>query len=430
MTSQQVISRRIKEIRHQRGLSQAQLARPELSDSYISLIESGSRMPTPDVLRLIASKLGCSVTYLIHGVTEEEAGGLESRLSVAREALDQGKRREARKRYAELLADPVVSQVPGARQEIEYGLALATEACGDLDEAIRILVGLRDRDTDPLTDEKRIASALALSRCYRDRGDTEAAIAVAEEEIARMIEGGWTDHLIELGSTLLSSYYGRGDLLRAQQFAAELLVAAESLRTPRAIIAANWNAANLAEISGRGEEALSLIERAWAVRSEYGDVRNRARLRVAYAEVRLRVRPQEAAACREQLLRAERELRETSASSLDLADCLHYLALAEVELGHAEEAVGFALKAMEANGDTSTELRAELEVLLGQAYLMLDRKNDAASAIRSATAVLINEPQTKGTAETWLTVAAVLQSMGDHEESRMAYQRAMECSGV
>jgi len=430
MTGQSILSRRIKEIRHQRGLSQAQLARPELSDSYISLIESGSRVPTPDVLALLAAKLGCSVSFLVHGVTEEESNSLETRLRSAREALESGGRHDARKMYADLLSDPLVPRMPGSLEKIEYGLALATEACGDLDEAIDILVRLRDREAESLTDELRIASALALSRCYRDRGETEAAIAVAEQELARMLEDGWTDHLIELGSTLLSSYYVRGDLLRAQQFASELLAAAESLGTPRAIVAANWNAANLAEISGRGEEALSLMERAWAARSEYEDVRNRARLRVAYAQLRLSVRPQDAAECREHLLQAERELRETSASSLDLADCLRYLALAEVELGHAEEAVRYGLAAIEANGDTSTELRAELQVLLGQAYLMLDRKDDASAAVQAAMEVLVNEPQTKSTAETWFKAAAVLQGMGDHEGSKLAYQRAMECSGV
>src|SRR4051794_36964665 len=58
--SQGSLGHRIRATRISRGLSQAQLALPELSDSYVSLIESGKRVPTPDVVRLLARKLGCS----------------------------------------------------------------------------------------------------------------------------------------------------------------------------------------------------------------------------------------------------------------------------------------------------------------------------------------------------------------------------------
>jgi transcriptional regulator with XRE-family HTH domain/predicted negative regulator of RcsB-dependent stress response len=430
LPNQDTISKRIRETRRQLGLSQAQLARPELSDSYISLIESGSRTPTPSVLKLIATKLGCSVDYLLHGVATDQVTEIRNGIETARSLLEKGAREAAREQYEKMLSNPNIARMPELRAEGEYGLALATEACGRLDDAIGILVGLRERQADTLTDELRIASALALSRCYRDRGDVEAAIDVAEQEIARMGETGWTDHLIELGSTLLSSYYGRGDLLRAQQLAAELLAAAEKLGTPRAIIAANWNAAHLAEAIGQFEEALTLIDRAWAERSNYDDLRNKARLRVAYAQLRLRIRPDEAEECRGQLLKAEHELRETAASSLDLADCLLSLARAEVELGNAEQAVDYGRKALEANAGASSELQAEIEVLRGQAYLMLGRIQEATAAIESAMDVLAGEPQNKMTAETWLGVAAVLQGTGDNEGSKLAYQRAMECSGV
>src|SRR5690606_16385033 len=105
--------------------------------------------------------------------------------------------------------------------------------------------------------EQRVAITMALTRCYRDTGQTTAAIQVAETEIAAMLESGWSDELIELGSTLLSCYMERGDLLRAHQYSAELLAAAEELGTPRAIVAASWNAAEIADMLGNGDEAVS-----------------------------------------------------------------------------------------------------------------------------------------------------------------------------
>lgn len=430
VTSQELISKRIKEIRRQRGLSQAQLAHPELSDSYISLIESGSRTPTPAVLELLASKLGCSVSYLVNGVTAEELEELELRLRYARMALENGEAVEARNRYAELAGEPNVKRVEGFHQEVEYGLALATEACGDLDEAINILLRLRREYSDSLTDERRIGSAVALSRCYRQRGETAAAIDVAEQEIGRMISNGWTDQLIELGATLLSSYYGRGDLLRARQYARELLAAAEELGSPRAIVAANWNAAIAADLAGDGEEAVRRAQHALAVQSENGDPRNLACLRMDYAQLQLRNRPDQAAECRDQLLRAERELRETSASTLELAGCYYVLAMTEVALGHPEQAVEYARKSIDLNNNMSIELHTETQVVLAQAYLLLGRTDEAATEIKSALEFLVTEPPNRMTARIWLTAAAVLEGIGDQEASTLAYMRAMECGGL
>lgn len=430
MGSQDLISKRIKEIRHQRGLSQAQLAHPELSDSYISLIESGSRMPTPAVLELLASKLGCSVSYLVNGVTAEELEELELNLRYARMALENGEAKEARRRFTELLNDPNVGQVAGFQEEVEYGLALATEACGDLSEAIPILVRLRDDRYESLSDERRVGSALALTRCYRNSGDTGQAISVAEQEMARMISGGWTDSLVELGATLLSCYIAQGDLLRAQHYASELLAAAEALGTPRAVVAANWEAAIAADVAGRSDEALPLVERAWAVQSENGEPRNLARLRFEYAYIRLRNRPEEAADCRDLLLRAQRELQESSASTLDLAYCLYLLARAEINLNHAEQAIDYCRKSIALNQNMSPELRAETQVVLGQAHLILGQIDEASAEINSAMEVLMEEPSTRMTAEIWLTAAAVLEGAGDQERSTLAYMRAMECGGL
>jgi tetratricopeptide (TPR) repeat protein len=245
-----------------------------------------------------------------------------------------------------------------------------------------------------------------------------------------MISGGWTDSLVELGATLLSCYIAQGDLLRAQHYASELLAAAEALGTPRAVVAANWEAAIAADVAGRSDEALPLVERAWAVQSENGEPRNLARLRFEYAYIRLRNRPEEAADCRDLLLRAQRELQESSASTLDLAYCLYLLARAEINLNHAEQAIDYCRKSIALNQNMSPELRAETQVVLGQAHLILGQIDEASAEINSAMEVLMEEPSTRMTAEIWLTAAAVLEGAGDQERSTLAYMRAMECGGL
>ena len=200
MTGQDLVGQRIKTARRQRGLSQAQLAHPELSDSYVSLIESGKRTPTPAVLELLAEKLDCSMTYLINGVTAEQMQEIELALSYAQMALDNGEVVEARNRYAELLADSGLAGLPQLRQDVEYGLALATEACGDLEEAIVLFSGLYESDTTAMSPERHIAVAVALSRCYREKGDLTRAMQVPEQILTGLVRPAWTDGLMKLGS--------------------------------------------------------------------------------------------------------------------------------------------------------------------------------------------------------------------------------------
>ncbi|WP_307784619.1 helix-turn-helix domain-containing protein [Sphaerisporangium siamense] len=431
VTGQDLIGQRIKTIRRQRGLSQAQLAHPELSDSYVSLIESGKRTPTAAVLELLAAKLDCSLTYLINGVTAEQMQELELGLRYASLALNNGEVTEARRRYAELLEDGSLAGLISLRQEAEYGYALASEACGDLDEAISVLCRLREPGSDPLPPDRSIAVAIALSRCYRESGDLAAAVRVGEEAIIGPARPAWTDDLVELGATLLSAYELRNDMLRAEQFAAELLSAAEMLGTPRATVAACWNAAIVAERTGRIAEALAFGERALAIQSENGaEPRNLARLRLAVAVLRFRASPAEAEACRDLFLRGERELTESSGSVADRARCAVELAKVEMALHNPDKAAGYARRANELAQERPRSVRADAHLVLGNALLSLGRTEEAAAELVAAEDLLSSSPVTRKTAEGWLTAATALERMDDGEASVAAYQQALACVGL
>ncbi|WP_433497180.1 helix-turn-helix domain-containing protein [Sphaerimonospora sp. CA-214678] len=432
VTSQGLVGERIKMIRRQRGLSQAQLAHPELSDSYVSLIESGKRTPTPAVLELLAQKLDCSLTFLVNGVTAEQMEDLELGLRFARLALENGEVAEARRRYAELLEDNNLVGLASLRQDARYGYALAAEAGGDLPEAIAALNTLREGDTEGQSPERRIQIALALCRCHRNSGDFATAVRIGEETLGpASAEPSWNDDLIELGSTLLSVYYERGDLLRARQFAAELLAAAERLGTPRAIVAACWNAARTAELVGADEEAMPLMERAMAIQSENGEPRNLARLRGAYATLLLRARPAEALTARDLLVRVLHGVKESAASRGEVPLTLLYLARAEMELGHLDEAAEHAQAALDLAAEgTSRAVLTDAHLVLGQAHWMRHRDEDATAELNAAVQKLEDGPQTRKTAENWLAAAEIHDRVGDRARSIEAYHRALACAGL
>src|SRR5262245_66456392 len=72
----ETIGQRLRRLRHERGLSQRELASPGVSYAYISRIEAGARRPSVKALRMLAQKLGVTAEYLETG---SEIGASEAR---------------------------------------------------------------------------------------------------------------------------------------------------------------------------------------------------------------------------------------------------------------------------------------------------------------------------------------------------------------
>jgi tetratricopeptide (TPR) repeat protein len=398
-----------------------------LSDSYVSLIESGKRTPTPAVLELLAQKLDCSLSYLINGVTAEQMEDIELALGYARLALENGEVNEARTRFVELLANNNLTGLTTLRQETEFGLALAYEAAGDVDEAISLLLQLREEE---LPNERRIEVATVLCRAYRESERLTEAVEVGEQMLAGSARLSWNDQLVELAATLLWSYMQRGDLLRARQFAAELLNAADVLGTPRAIVAANWNASSVAYATGHNEEALSFAERAMAVQVETGQPRAIARMRTALLQRRLRARHNEIASVRDALSAAVVEHEQTSTSQVDRARIHMELAYAENLIGNFDKAVEHAKITLDLIPEFGHVLGAEANLLLSRVYSAVGRDQDAAGHVASVRDWLTPLPDTRRSASTWYATAETMEQLGDSDGTVEAYQRALACVGL
>ncbi|MEO3871373.1 helix-turn-helix transcriptional regulator [Nonomuraea sp. B12E4] len=427
VTTSDLVGLRIKTVRRQRGLSQAQLAHPELSDSYVSLIESGKRTPTPAVLELLAQKLDCSLSYLINGVTAEQMEDIELALGYARLALENGEVTEARTRFAELLVNNNLTGLTTLRQETEFGLALANEACGDLDKAISILLKLREEE---LPQERRVEVTMVLCRAYRDSERLTEAVEVGERMLSGSARLPWTDPLVELAATLLSAYMHRGDLLRARQYAAELLNAADALGTPRSIVAANWMASNVAYLTGHNEEALSFAERAMAVQLENGHPRSVARTRLSLLQKRLRARPSEAHTVRDMLRATVAEFEQTSTSTIDRAKAHMELAYAEYMTGDLDKSVEHAVVGRNLLPEFGHMLGAEANLLLGRVYGSVGRSAEASTHVGSVRDWLTPLPDSRRSASIWYATAETMEQLSDSDGAVEAYQRALACVGV
>ncbi|TQM01160.1 helix-turn-helix protein [Actinoallomurus bryophytorum] len=429
MPSQESLGERIRNLRLRRNLSQAQLAWPELSDSYVSLIESGKRTPAPSMVALLARKLDCSVAYLTTGVTEEAMTGLQETLRYAQMALQNGEANEARTCFTEVLAHPALADLPELALEARSGYALALEATGALEEAVAELRASAEL-TSPQADPDRWAELhIALSRCLREHGDLAASIHAGEKALEQLTEGGgqWSDAMVMLGATTLGAYYYRGDLAYATQLAQALVERAETIGSPRALMAVYWNAAFVAESRGEFETALKLAERAIALLGEEDDPRNLSRLRTAYALFLMTAHPERADQAREILLKAERELDASSASTVDMAWCVTIEAQAELTLGHPVEAAALARRATELLQETAGLAIARAYAVLGEACGRLGRREDFVAALSKAVEYLENMGAHRPAASTWFDLAELFGAAGQPEGQKAAFQRALSC---
>ncbi|NRQ38969.1 tetratricopeptide repeat protein [Nonomuraea sp. NN258] len=427
MTTSDLVGLRIKTVRRQRGLSQAQLAHPELSDSYVSLIESGKRTPTPAVLELLAQKLDCSLSYLLNGVTAEQMEDIELALGYARLALENGEVVEAYNRFTELLANNNLTGLTSLRQETEFGLALAAEACGDTDQAVDVLLRLRGEE---LPEERRIQIAIALCRVYRETERLSEAVEIGESMLGLGVRPVWNDSLVELAATLLAVYIFRGDLLRARQFAAELLNVADALGSPRSLVAANWNAALTAASTGYYSEAVSFLERAMALQIENGDPRRIARTRVALAQHHIEAHPDQPEVARDMLIKAIGEQQEASSTAMERGRALLELARVEFMMGDFDQVITHAHEARELLPQSGLQLWAEADLLLGRVYGATGRFTEAEAHVAGVHKWLTPMPDSPRSAATWYAAAETMEQLGDTDGAVDAYQRALACAGL
>jgi tetratricopeptide (TPR) repeat protein len=429
MPSQESLGERIRNLRLRKNMSQAQLAWPELSDSYVSLIESGKRTPAPSMVALLARKLDCSTAYLTTGVTEEAMSGLQDTIRYAHIALQNGATEEARTCFAEVLAHPALADLPALAHEARWGHARALEATGALDEAI-IELGYAAELMSPQTDPDHWAELhTALSRCHLERGDLAESIRVGEEALQQLTEvgGQWTDAMVMLGSTILGGYEVRGDLAYANQLAQALVDRASAIGSPKALMAAFWNAAFVAEARGELDVALRLSERAIALLGEEDDPRNLGRLRVAYSIFLLAAHPEQAEQVREVLTKAEHELEATSASTVDMAWCFTIQARAELALGRPVDAAALARRAVEFLERTAGLAIADAYTVLGEACSRLGRREEAVTALSQAVEYLEKMEAHRPAARTWFDLAELLGAAGRADGQKAAFQRALSC---
>jgi transcriptional regulator with XRE-family HTH domain len=420
---------RLRQLRREAGLSQAELAGDDLSASYISLLESGKRAPSGEVVQQLAARLGCSSTHLLEGRASDRDQRIELELAYARLAITHGEAVDARNRLERLLAEDGIPLL--RRDEIILSLGRAHERAGSLDDAVRLLTPLYERALRGATHLSAADLAQILCYCYQSSGDHHQVTVLGGQALAWISANGLAGgkEYFRVGAMVMYAYAVLGDLLHARMWAERLVAEAEAVGERGGAAVIYWNAALVAEQEGRLDDSLALANKALANFSEMAETRNHARLLVTIAGLDLVCDPPLVTEAANLLERAREDLQDVG-SRADLAEW--NTAFARVLLFHGDpsSAEGRARQALHLVGPGPTAERVASLLALHDCLVAQGRDDEAAERRTEALAVLRTAPASRRLGLGWRDLAERAAEAGDAPVAFDAFRHALETAAV
>jgi len=423
---ERTLGERLRRRREELGLSQTGVAKGISSPSYVSLIEAGKRVPEREMVEALAGRLRTTPEWLETGLDPSEIHEEQLQLRYADLSLANGETVEALNRY-ELLVKA------GGRQRFAalWGTARSHEALGDLTNALRCIESLLDEQRAGRTAVPGLLVLLtAQCRLYREVGDLDHSVAVGERALEEVRGLGLieTEDAVRLASTLVASYWERGDWTRASMLAADVMGQAEDHGSRRSRGSAYWNASLAASTRGEVVLALELAERALAMFAEENDERSLARLRTDFAWILLAARPPQIERAVALLERAHSGLVGLG-MSVDLSYCETELARCRLMLGEPEAALRVVDSSLARLQGRRILEAARLHLLRAGGLAMQGDPSAARASCDEARDILVELPANRHSAAVWREHAEVLMTLGDAKAAVDSLRRLADAVG-
>ncbi|MFG1860847.1 helix-turn-helix domain-containing protein [Microbispora bryophytorum] len=281
MLEQPYFGQRLKSLRLQMGLTQAAVAGDKMSTGYLSRLEAGSRVPSPRIVKYLASRLSVPLSafdtlqpslhaQVLTAMTMSSTG--EDVLEPLDAAVRADKGKDLRLRWQALWLLASRRESEGRHRERHDLLA---ELVG-LSEALGIA-------------ELQARTHTQLSRCLRILGDNAGARehAAAAVELSRDLS--LTDRAMAL-QELVATEAEAGRLIEARTHAADLCRLTEEAPAPL-FAKALWASATVHSRLNDHAAALDALERAMDTVSSEDDLQLWMRLQLAAASLYLQSDP-------------------------------------------------------------------------------------------------------------------------------------------
>lgn len=418
---------RLRAARLAAGMTQPQLAGADASVAYLSRIEGGQRRPGAPLLEKLADRLGVSVERLVVGADREEARRVELRLDHAELSLAGGEAANALTLAREALATAAIEAVPGGAARGRYVEAAALDALGD-ESAAAAYRNLLDSEPDSMT---RIKAATALSRIWREQGQTERAIAGAEAVLASLPpEELASEEGIRLAVTLAAALHVAGRVVEAAELCDRAIAESERLSSPVARASAYWNASIIRANAGDVDAAIDMARRALQLLEDTERVRDLGRLRTQMVAIMLRSTEPPLAEARRQLQIARTELDWSEATPVDRARNALVQAQALFLSGEADDARRRARAVVDEVGEELPHICVQALALLGQVAWSSGDVDEAKAAYLQAITLLTEVGADREAGQLWFELGQLASEVGLTAEAADAFRRAAVSTGL
>ncbi|MFC4588072.1 helix-turn-helix domain-containing protein [Sphaerisporangium corydalis] len=429
MPSQGTIGDRVRGLRLSRRMSQAQLAGPDLSDSYVSLIESGKRTPTPVVARLLAERLGCTTEFLLHGIEPRQRIDTELGLRHAELELYHGDAAIAADRFSDIVKAAGEDNALLAAHA-RLGRARALEAQGKIGRSVEAYERLR---REAAAHPERLADVpltVALCRCYQRAGDVMRArdLGVKALEQVNQLSLFHGEVAVDLAAALADAEIG---LPYVEQVLAETGVPVSADRTTE--ILSLWQASVSAAEGEDSALAVQLADDALSAGRPARIAAQMARIAMRWAEISASRSPG-FGQVEELVSRANDVFSVLPAESVEHARSLIALARVRLRSTDVHSAEQLATKAL-------TVLAGEPGIMAASAHLVLAevglaRSDEGLTASLERAGALLSAAPAGGAihdreiAAVWRELGDLWGKAGSREQQTGAYRRALEAVGV
>lgn len=431
-TSTELIGRRLRAARKEAGLTLEAVAASIVSVSYLSRLEGGKRRADARVLTALAARLDVAVEDLVRSDDTDDETSVSSALRLeidyAELSLAAGDIAGAASKVVALLENPSVTNATSALRHVRRLHAGVLEAQADLRGAIQVLEILAE---DGPQDLLWLKDLISLSRCRRDVGDLHAAISAADDAAALIEQAGLagTTEAIQLALTSAAALAEMGDVGKALELCRAEIDKAEAIGSSRALASAYWNASVYESRQGNQAAALPLARRALREFEQGDDRRNLGRLRTVVGQLMLKTASPDLGAAIAVLRQARRELDWSSAGAMELARNDLALARALFRVGEEAEAQSHLDASLEVLQASSPSLYAHALVLDGQVAFARQDRQRAMDRYRAAAYTLTGLGNDRTVGELWYELAALFETIGDHDGALAAYRSAAASAG-
>jgi tetratricopeptide (TPR) repeat protein len=366
---------RLREARERAGLSQRSLARDICTPAYVSRLEKGERIPSLQLLRQLADRLGVDADELASGVP----AGERDPLGDAELAMRLGETDEARHIFNETLE----SGDRASRARALAGLGQLAFQAGEHRDAIMLLeesVAAR-----PASSGSNTFVADTLGRAYAMVGELESSIAIFQQALTEARERSDIMETLRFSVLLGNAFIDAGDFGKASVLLGEALASTADAHDPIMQARLWWSQSRLHKKQGDSDTAARYARRAVETLdlTEHTIYAARAHQMLAHIELD-RGNAQEAL----ELLESAYPLIERSGNRYEQGMFKLETARALAQLERGEEAGAHAMEASGLVGDASPSDAGRAYALVADVFAELGDRARALELYELADEVL------------------------------------------